>query len=51
VVEATLDMGEGGILEGVALIPGAGSNSSGASSPSFWPRLPPYSGGASPGGR
>ena len=30
-----LEAGEGGIPEGVALVPGAGSNSSGASSPSL----------------
>jgi hypothetical protein len=30
-----MDAGEGGIPEGVALVPGAGSNSSGASSPSL----------------
>jgi hypothetical protein len=35
VVEATLDAGEGGTPEGVAFGPGAGSNSSGSSSPSL----------------
>ena len=34
-MEATLDAGEGGIVEVVPLAPGAGPNSSGASSPSL----------------
>jgi hypothetical protein len=51
VVEATLDAGEGGTPNGVAFGPGAGSNSSGSSSPSLLSHLPPCLGGASPSGR
>jgi hypothetical protein len=43
--------GRRGISKGVTLVPGAGPNFSGASSPSLWPRLPPSPGGACPGGR